>query len=205
MNVDKTCTVCRSGEETLPHIFLHCEVAKHLWKSLNWDTITTSSDNQNWLDVVRHSNPLVPSNIINWNHLLSFLLWNIWINRNYNLENNTNNLISLPHIINQATEFHYLTERESNHEVRLSCNTKWRKPQLGWLLLSMKEKDIVVRHSFREGNRIADRLAKEATSQTVLNKLVYFIRPPPYVVARMLADRDRGGSMKLVLEALVEL
>lgn len=137
MNVDKTCTVCRSGEETLPHIFLHCEVAKHLWKSLNWDTITTSSDNQNWLDVVRHSNPLVPSNIINWNHLLSFLLWNIWINRNYNLENNTNNLISLPRIINQESEFYYLMERESNHDLRLSCSTNWRKPPLGWYKLNL--------------------------------------------------------------------
>lgn len=137
MSVDKTCTLCRSGNESLPHIFLHCEVATHLWKSLNFDTTALSCDNINWLDAIKHSNPLVPSNIINWNHLPPFLLWNIWINRNYDLENNTTNIISLPRIINQVSEFHYLTERESNQDLRLSCSTNWRKPPIGWYKLNL--------------------------------------------------------------------
>ncbi|OIT31306.1 hypothetical protein A4A49_56379, partial [Nicotiana attenuata] len=194
--------------------------------------------------------------------------------------------------INQATEYYYLKYRANNQEKKLSCNTNWRKPHVGWIklnfdraykqttsgiggvvrdhngnwimgfnmkvqaasyihaellalqqslmlamernlfpieietdsiqvlnllengnstfdpllhnckwLLSMKEKDLVVQHSFREGNGVADLLAKEAAKQTTINKLVFIVMPSPFVVARMLADRDRDFSRKSVLES----
>ncbi|KAK4368229.1 hypothetical protein RND71_012021 [Anisodus tanguticus] len=62
-----------------------------------------------------------------------------------------------------------------------------------WLILQGKTqslKELSVRHNFREGNQIAHRLAKEASSKTLSHKLIMYPRPPVFLLEPLELDKN---------------
>ncbi|KAK4360202.1 hypothetical protein RND71_019154 [Anisodus tanguticus] len=52
----------------------------------------------------------------------------------------------------------------------------------------------VIRHYFRQGNKMAHLLAKEALKQSTINKVKYLVRPPHLVKEKLEVD-CRGGTL----------
>lgn len=73
MNFDKVCTICSNDIEDIPHIFIHCFVAKIFWHSLNLSINWPKSENHHWLDRLRFCNPTIPSKLITWSQLFLLL------------------------------------------------------------------------------------------------------------------------------------
>lgn len=124
---------CRGHSTYLPTL-LHCQI---FWYSLNLNNISPNSDHSHWLDIIRYSNPSIPSINVTWSQLFPFSMWNLWINKNRNIENNTTINISIPFVIKQAIEYVLLTNRESSPSRKIHCNTGWHKPCTGWYKLNV--------------------------------------------------------------------
>lgn len=50
-----------------------------------------------------------------------------------------------------------------------------------------------IRHNFRQGNEVAHELAKEDLTQSTINKVMYYARPPYFAEEKLEVDR-RGGN-----------
>lgn len=137
INVDKLCTVCRQQEEDIPHIFIHCTIAQKLWQSLNISTNWPNCKDNLRVDKLKNSNPSIPSTMLTWSQLFPYAIWNLWINRNNNHENNSSNHVSISSVIKQAIEYALLTTRESAPSKNIICKTHWHKPRADWFKINI--------------------------------------------------------------------
>ncbi|OIT27424.1 hypothetical protein A4A49_59028, partial [Nicotiana attenuata] len=55
---------------------------------------------------------------------------------------------------------------------------------------AMRKGEVVLKHNLRGGNMVAHILSKEALTQTNINKLFVFVRPPNYVVDAYHKDQE---------------
>ncbi|OIT40599.1 hypothetical protein A4A49_56271, partial [Nicotiana attenuata] len=69
-------------------------------------------------------------------------------------------------------------------------------------LISQKNKEVVLRHSFREGNQVAHLLAQEGTKQPRQCGIVCYVVTLTFVESRMLEDKEGFSSInKLICES----
>ena len=121
------CCMCRSADESVDHLFLHCQVAKELWSfifrcvGINWVLPFRVSDLLfswwNWFG--KRSSGV-------WNLIPSCLMWTIWRERNNRIFKDKETSLA------RITEFFYGSLFDWSRAWGLSCS-----PSVGDFLASL--------------------------------------------------------------------
>lgn len=108
----------------------------HLWDNLGIFNLP-SMISHHWLIHSKNSTPKLQYPHLEWFDLFPFLIWGIWINRNYNNTDNTNLKPSLKIIYNHALEYHFLSSRSTPSQATKTIRVKWHAPSKGWTKLNI--------------------------------------------------------------------
>ncbi|XP_075098508.1 uncharacterized protein LOC142175508 [Nicotiana tabacum] len=253
INIDPICPICKQGHEDATHIFLLCPIAIRYWSSIGL-IINRSNAQSNWLAILRNSHLQDSHHHYAWKNILPFSIWNLWKNRNNNVNNldvdiNPSQERPLPNKIklnidgaflkeklhagiervfrNSSgkwimgfTKYCYITcslqaellaleqglklavempytvieiESDSTDIIKMLMdeNASTNACLLNYRSLMHRLKSTVIRHNFREGNVVADCLAKEVVKDFKLDKCYHLARPPLFVEA--ILEKDMQG------------
>ncbi|KAF7843689.1 reverse transcriptase [Senna tora] len=132
------CRLCNSSEETIIHLLRDCNIIKPIWLSLGVPNSFFQTDLQPWL---RHNSEKKSLQIfsIPWNTLFTYIIRNIWLNRNQLIFRNKPFLshVTLRHSIQKATEHYFLVKPPSNPTPKETVMIKWTKPSPPFLKLNV--------------------------------------------------------------------
>ncbi|KAK4734773.1 hypothetical protein R3W88_009034 [Solanum pinnatisectum] len=82
-----------------------------------------------WIDQWQDLKDRKFNEYLNWGTLISFCLWNIWIKRNHNTFNNKKLGVNTRDAISQATEFHWLIDKNTNKRgSKSTIQVSWKPP-----------------------------------------------------------------------------
>lgn len=135
MNIGPQCTIYRTDDKTITHIFLECPNVSNIWSSLDINIHNINTSNP-WLLNLMKLNSKPQNRTIDWTGLMPFLLWGIWITRNKNNHNNTNFPPLLNTTMNKALEYHYLNSKSAPLQNKMTINITWHAPQKYWYKLN---------------------------------------------------------------------
>ncbi|KAK6794693.1 hypothetical protein RDI58_008146 [Solanum bulbocastanum] len=116
-----------------------------------------------WIDQWQDLKDRKFNEYLNWGTLILFCLWNIWLKRNHNTFNNKKEGVNTRDAISQATEFHWLIDKNTNKRgSKSTIQVSWKPPDHNTFKLNV-DGSLMARQEyvFREQNRVADNLAKE--------------------------------------------
>lgn len=130
------CTVCKTSEEIIKHIFLECTIVRDFWSNLGIDPCTWANDD-NWILSIRDLNVTLMNSIINWTNAFTFAIWNILTNRNKNIHENISYALHLSNIFKLAVEYKLLAEKEIIPHNKKPIVVTWHKPSHGFYKLNI--------------------------------------------------------------------
>lgn len=88
IKVEKTCYFCKEPV-TLRHIFINCPNERKFWDALGFNHLICriiTNQKTKWLDSLKNES-LIINKYLQWDQVIPFYLWNIWLVRNENYQN----------------------------------------------------------------------------------------------------------------------
>ncbi|KAH0780378.1 hypothetical protein KY290_006805 [Solanum tuberosum] len=124
INVNPKCHYCDYPRKDSNYIFFYCQKSLNLWNSIQarssnqGSPITDIINETNWIDEWNKLRGKQFNQWLDWNTLIPFCLWNIWITGNNNTFNDQKNSISSHQTISQINEYSLLIGKQGNTKAR---------------------------------------------------------------------------------------
>lgn len=131
---DANCQICNNGGESILHVLRDCEFAKSMWGKFGLVSNLPdffSVDLEEWLKKnLRLKTHTI--DLVQWNVLFSFLVWNLWLHRNkliFKGGRPNHHLGSFT--IQAALEYMYCAGKQGRSVIKEVRRVCWSKPSSG--------------------------------------------------------------------------
>lgn len=101
-------------------------IATRFWKDISL-TFQVDKNTPHWLISIKNGQLYSKTQQGHWANIFSFVIWNLWKNRNYNNINNLEQTLYVNLVLNQSWEYNFVTERNSLQQSKIRIAIHWLK------------------------------------------------------------------------------